>query len=214
MNEKEILSDFEKQDSTQGDDLPDWFCLIQTSREYYIKQYRKIMQGSNKAYFTFVALFFASCFLFVFKNKELYKYVTSYNFIEKEIKMCYLFLFICNIIFVFPAIKIKNKEYFKQTKLNYKRGYRPDIYTDTSAAMRNALIFCKRGYYFILLSFFTFFFFDLGGRGSLPVFFTIFATSFWSLFSGVFVGVVYSVQFINDRIKLRRHLKDLKQAAD
>ncbi|CAO4834988.1 MAG: hypothetical protein CNLJKLNK_01208 [Holosporales bacterium] len=196
MNEKEIPSDLAKHDLTQNDNLPDWFCLIQTNRKYYIKRYREKQQGKNKIYTAAFALLFLglllSFYLFVFSDDDAYKYFESQKFIDNNMRLYYLFFFFCNVILTFFVIKMRNNNYFKQTKRNYEKRNRPDVYSGRSATLRKALLFFRFEYFFILLCLFLFLFSNFYGGGIISVFIILVVLFCRALFSIIFIPDAYS----------------------
>ncbi|CAO5677576.1 MAG: hypothetical protein NEHIOOID_00832 [Holosporales bacterium] len=238
--EKEISPEVVKQDLTHENDLPEWFCLIQTNRDYYIKRYKEQQQGKNKINFaTFFSLYFMVPFQLLYRKFfirpmfiQLIFFVFCFFVFGVFLAGFYLFViriglsidhlknfgiaFVLLSIFLmflspFFISKKYNAWYFKSVKRKYEEGYRPSFYKDTSLPVKYVV--------------------GLTILGSLLIFLYTIYSSFDFMFIRVIYGLINAFTFsyfffnsiicvaalwifIKDRITLKRHLRDLKNSAD
>ncbi|CAO4834998.1 MAG: hypothetical protein CNLJKLNK_01207 [Holosporales bacterium] len=197
MNEKEVPHNLIKQD------LPEWFCLIQTNREYYIERYADLQQGKNKInYATFFSLIFPS-FLAVPLHLLYRKFLIIPILVVWGIAIALFCLYDL-------ALHLSIRYLIIFFKFNVFYYVIPDV---------SFFIFCIiASSYFVSLKYNAWYFKSVRKKyeaGYRPSFYKdTFSSWRCLLFLNIFMNVIYGIQFINDRIKLNRHLKDVKKPAN
>lgn len=236
-DENKIGADLAQQELPPNDELPEWFCLIQTNKEYYADRYRDLQQGKNKinyaTFFSLISLFSPQLLYrkFFIKPTIISWFFRCLFFFLNSIIITPFLIFMSNLWFsdyiafsweafsiIFPVFYISRKYnawYLKSVKEKYEAGYRPSFYKDTSSIIKYASIILGIGLVITSLLFFNdsleFFKLKVSDNNYINFFLLFLFGAVYIFFVMLFIQLFV---FINDRIKLRRHLKGLKQAVD
>ncbi|CAO4834983.1 MAG: hypothetical protein CNLJKLNK_01209 [Holosporales bacterium] len=229
MNVKETPSDLAKHDLTQNDNLPDWFCLIQTNRKYYIERYRDLQQGKNKMnYAAFFSLICSMPFQLLYRKFFikpmlilLATAVSSFSllflapfifldglgtFFPGIFSLAVLYIFFIFLFYILPAFFVSRKYnvwYFKSVRKKYEAGYCSSFYKDTFPSAQYLFVGYIFGFIMLLLTYIDF---SHEPESSL--------ISNTLTVVGSLPFIIRLFVFIDDRKKLKQNLENVKNKAD
>lgn len=141
------------------EELPEWFCLIQTDRDYFIKRYFEIQDGKKPINYAVCLSFILQNMWYLFYRKYAFFPLFLYSFIsgilliplqfltpvikiyfennlEKILWAVTLYTLLVIFFIAKSVCKSYNTWYLEHIQEKYKKGYRPIFYKDTSPILK------------------------------------------------------------------------------